>query len=199
MTGWKRSLAAVAVGATVLGSGIGLGGTVFASRSAGAQGSSPGAAQTASATAPGTAPGTAPAQPGPLFGVVHGDLSLRRYDGSTLALEYDRGVIVARQGDTLTVARMDGQQVTIQLTPTTIVREGLRLSTNLFGASFYTLTGFHGTHVTIGVIWLITLWILAFRGKIPPSKSLNLEMAALYWHFVDVVWVIIFPVVYLIK
>src|SRR5712691_4980648 len=123
MTGWKRSLAAVAVGATVLGTGIGLGATVFASGSAGAQGLSPGAATTASSTAP----GTAPAQPGPLFGVVHGDLSLRRYDGSTLALEYDRGVIVARQGDTLTVARMDGQQVTIQLTPTTIVREGLRL------------------------------------------------------------------------
>jgi cytochrome c oxidase subunit III len=82
---------------------------------------------------------------------------------------------------------------------THFVHEGLKLSTNLFGASFYTLTGFHGTHVTIGVIWLITLWILAFRGKIPPSKSLNLEMAALYWHFVDVVWIIIFPVVYLIK
>jgi cytochrome c oxidase subunit III len=82
---------------------------------------------------------------------------------------------------------------------THFVHEGLKLSTNLFGASFYTLTGFHGTHVTIGVIWLITLWILALRGKIPPQKSLNLEIAALYWHFVDVVWIIIFPVVYLIK
>lgn len=82
---------------------------------------------------------------------------------------------------------------------THFVHRGLTLKTNLFGASFYTLTGFHGTHVTIGVIWLITLWILAFRGKIPPAKSLNLEMAALYWHFVDVVWIVIFPVVYLIK
>ena len=82
---------------------------------------------------------------------------------------------------------------------THFVHKGLTLKVNLFGASFFTLTGFHGTHVTLGVIWLITLWIEAFRGRIPPAKSLNLEIAALYWHFVDVVWVVIFPVVYLIK
>jgi cytochrome c oxidase subunit 3/cytochrome o ubiquinol oxidase subunit 3 len=82
---------------------------------------------------------------------------------------------------------------------THFVREGLKLSTNLFGASFFTLTGFHGTHVTIGVIWLTTMLILAIRGKLPPEKSLNLELAALYWHFVDVVWIVIFPVVYLMK
>jgi cytochrome c oxidase subunit III len=82
---------------------------------------------------------------------------------------------------------------------THFVHKGLTLKTNLFGASFFTLTGFHGTHVTLGVIWLITVWILALRGKLPPSKSLNLEIAALYWHFVDVVWIVIFPVVYLIQ
>src|SRR4051795_5880559 len=82
---------------------------------------------------------------------------------------------------------------------THFVHKGLTLKTNLFGASFFTLTGFHGTHVTLGVIWLLTLWIEAFRGKVPPAKSLNLEIAALYWHFVDVVWIVIFPVVYLIK
>jgi cytochrome c oxidase subunit 3/cytochrome o ubiquinol oxidase subunit 3 len=82
---------------------------------------------------------------------------------------------------------------------THFVHRGLGFTTNLFGSSFYTLTGFHGTHVTLGVIWLITLWILALRRRIPPHKALNLEMAALYWHFVDVVWIIIFPVVYLIK
>jgi heme/copper-type cytochrome/quinol oxidase subunit 3 len=79
------------------------------------------------------------------------------------------------------------------------VKEGLTLKTNLFGASFFTLTGFHGTHVTIGVIWLITVFIEALRGHLPPAKSLNLEIAALYWHFVDVVWIVIFPVVYLMK
>ena len=79
------------------------------------------------------------------------------------------------------------------------VHEGLTPQTNLFGASFYLLTGFHGTHVTLGVIWLLTVFITAVRGQLPPAKALNLEMAALYWHFVDVVWIVIFPVVYLMK
>ena len=79
------------------------------------------------------------------------------------------------------------------------VHKGLGYTTNLFGSTFYTLTGFHGTHVTLGVIWLSTIWILALRGKLPPEKSLNLEIAALYWHFVDVVWIVIFPVVYLMR
>jgi cytochrome c oxidase subunit III len=82
---------------------------------------------------------------------------------------------------------------------THFVHKGLTLSRNMFGASFFILTGFHGTHVTIGVIWLLTMFVLALRGKITPARSLNLEMAALYWHFVDVVWIIIFPVVYLIQ
>ena len=82
---------------------------------------------------------------------------------------------------------------------TKFVHHGLKLSTNLFGTTFFTLTGFHGGHVTIGVIWLTTVFILAVRGKLPPEKSLNLEIAALYWHFVDVVWIVIFPVVYLIR
>jgi len=79
------------------------------------------------------------------------------------------------------------------------MHKGLGYTTNLFGSTFYTLTGFHGAHVTMGVVWLGTLLILAIRGKIPPEKSLNLELAALYWHFVDVVWIVIFPVVYLMK
>ena len=82
---------------------------------------------------------------------------------------------------------------------THFVHKGLTLQRNLFGASFFTLTGFHGTHVTIGVIWLATMFVLALRGQLTPERSLKLEMAALYWHFVDVVWIIIFPVVYLIK
>lgn len=76
---------------------------------------------------------------------------------------------------------------------------GLGYTTNLFSASFYTLTGFHGSHVVLGTLWLGTLLKDAIKGRIPPKKSLNLEMAALYWHFVDVVWIIIFPVVYLMQ
>ena len=82
---------------------------------------------------------------------------------------------------------------------THFVHKGLGFTTNLFGSSFFTLTGFHGTHVTIGVIWLATLLYLGLRGKMDSSKALNLEIAALYWHFVDVVWIVIFPVVYLMK
>ena len=77
--------------------------------------------------------------------------------------------------------------------------KGLGYTTNLYGTTFYTLTGFHGSHVTLGVIWLSTMLFLALRGKIPPEKALNLEIAALYWHFVDVVWIVIFPVVYLMR
>jgi len=77
--------------------------------------------------------------------------------------------------------------------------KGMGYGTNLFSSTFFTLTGFHGSHVTVGVIWLGTLLVLALRGKIPPEKALNLEIAALYWHFVDVVWIVIFPTVYLMR
>ena len=82
---------------------------------------------------------------------------------------------------------------------THFVHRGMGYTTNLFSSTFFTLTGFHGTHVTLGLIWLISVLVVALRGKLPPEKSLNLEIAALYWHFVDVVWIVIFPVVYLIR
>jgi heme/copper-type cytochrome/quinol oxidase subunit 3 len=82
---------------------------------------------------------------------------------------------------------------------THFVHEGLTLGTNVFGSSFFVLTGFHGAHVAGGVIWMITLWILAARGKLTSSDSLKVEIAGLYWHFVDVVWIAIFTLVYLIQ
>ena len=75
---------------------------------------------------------------------------------------------------------------------------GLTLGSNLFGSSFYMLTGFHGAHVFVGVIYMTTLAVLVHRGKLGPEKSLNVELGGLYWHFVDVVWIVIFPLVYLI-
>ena len=77
--------------------------------------------------------------------------------------------------------------------------EGLTLSTNLFGSSFFILTGFHGAHVSIGVIWLLILWIQTFAGRIGPGDSLKVEVAGLYWHFVDIVWIAIFTLIYLIQ
>jgi heme/copper-type cytochrome/quinol oxidase subunit 3 len=79
------------------------------------------------------------------------------------------------------------------------VHEGLTIGTNVFGSSFFVLTGFHGAHVTGGVIWMITLWILAARGKLAPADSMRVEIAGLYWHFVDIVWIVIFTLVYLIQ
>lgn len=74
---------------------------------------------------------------------------------------------------------------------------GLQLSTNVFGASFYVLTGFHGLHVTFGVTWLVALLIWSLRREMNPQQVTRVEAASLYWHFVDVVWVVIFTVVYM--
>ena len=81
---------------------------------------------------------------------------------------------------------------------TTFNREGLTLSTNLFGTTFYVLTGFHGTHVGVGVLMLLTLVSLSFTGRITPRDTMAVELVGLYWHFVDIVWIVIFTVVYLI-
>jgi cytochrome c oxidase subunit III len=82
---------------------------------------------------------------------------------------------------------------------TSFVHEGLSLKTNLFGSSFYVLTGTHGAHVTAGVIWLLTLLAIDFKRGLGPADALNVDIAALYWHFVDVVWIAIFTLVYLIQ
>jgi heme/copper-type cytochrome/quinol oxidase subunit 3 len=77
--------------------------------------------------------------------------------------------------------------------------EGLGLGRNLFSGTFFLTTGFHGAHVTVGVIWLLTLWAMAMRGRLGPEKSLKVEVAGLYWHFVDVVWIVLFTVIYLMS
>jgi cytochrome c oxidase subunit 3 len=81
---------------------------------------------------------------------------------------------------------------------TSFVHEGLTIRTNLFGSSFFVLTGTHGAHVTAGVIWLLSLLAIDFKRGLGPADSLNVDIAALYWHFVDVVWIAIFTLVYLI-
>ena len=78
---------------------------------------------------------------------------------------------------------------------TEFTRKGLTVSSNLFGSSFYLLTGIHGLHVTIGIIWLLSLWGLVSQGKLQQRHSETIEIAGLYWHFVDVVWIVIFTVV----
>ena len=82
---------------------------------------------------------------------------------------------------------------------TVFYREGVSLSGNLFGTSFFVLTGFHGAHVTVGVIILFSFWMMSMRGKLSQEQNLNVELAGLYWHFVDVVWIVIFTVIYLFE
>jgi heme/copper-type cytochrome/quinol oxidase subunit 3 len=81
---------------------------------------------------------------------------------------------------------------------TRFVQEGLTVKTNLFGTSFFILTGFHGAHVTGGILMLLSLFGMSLDGRLPTSKSEAVELVGLYWHFVDVVWIVIFTVVYLI-
>jgi heme/copper-type cytochrome/quinol oxidase subunit 3 len=82
---------------------------------------------------------------------------------------------------------------------TSFVREGLGYTTNLSSSAFYTLTGFHGVHVTIGIVMLLSLVVMSLRGRLPTERAETVEIIGLYWHFVDVVWIVIFTVVYLIK
>ena len=81
---------------------------------------------------------------------------------------------------------------------TVFFREGITYDGNLFGSAFYTLTGFHGIHVTGGILMLVSLLILSFRGKLQKDRAETVELVGLYWHFVDIVWVLIFTIVYLI-
>ena len=82
---------------------------------------------------------------------------------------------------------------------TVFVREGVTLSRNLFGSSFFVLTGFHGLHVTVGILMLLVLFGMSAAGRLPVENALRVELVGLYWHFVDVVWIVIFTVVYLIN
>jgi len=81
---------------------------------------------------------------------------------------------------------------------TAFYNEGLGFSTSLFGSSFYVLTGFHGVHVTVGIIMLLALVGMIQGNRVHGNKSEAVEMIGLYWHFVDIVWIVIFTLIYLI-
>ncbi len=79
------------------------------------------------------------------------------------------------------------------------VSEGLTIQQNLFGTTFFTLTGTHGIHVTVGVLWLLAFLIRSFVQPTSSKDAVYLEVAGLYWHFVDIIWIVIFTVLYLIE
>jgi cytochrome c oxidase subunit 3/cytochrome o ubiquinol oxidase subunit 3 len=82
---------------------------------------------------------------------------------------------------------------------TEFVHEGLTVTTSPFGSSFFVLTGFHGAHVAIGVLMLLTTAFHSYSGRLRQGEGMNVEMVGLYWHFVDIVWIVIFTVVYLLQ
>lgn len=83
-------------------------------------------------------------------------------------------------------------------TPAKVV-ESLTLGSSVFGSTFYLMTGTHGVHVLLGVIWLLGWFIRSYSKKYAAVNALDIEVAGLYWHFVDIVWIIIFTAVYLVE
>ncbi|MDP9069557.1 MAG: cytochrome c oxidase subunit 3 [Actinomycetota bacterium] len=81
---------------------------------------------------------------------------------------------------------------------TTFYEEGLTLSTSPFGSSFFVLTGFHGAHVSVGILMLLALLGMSFAGRLAQADARKVELIGLYWHFVDIVWIVIFTVIYLV-
>jgi cytochrome c oxidase subunit III len=79
-----------------------------------------------------------------------------------------------------------------------IYQDGLTISTNLFGTTFYSLVGLHASHVIVGLTMLSIVLIFSLAGKIKKEHLRQLEVLSLYWHFVDAVWVVVFTVVYII-
>ncbi len=79
-----------------------------------------------------------------------------------------------------------------------IYHDGLTLQTNLFGTTFFSLVGLHASHVIIGLIMLSALWMFGKTGHVTSKNSERIQTLALYWHFVDAVWVVVFVVVYVI-
>jgi len=79
-----------------------------------------------------------------------------------------------------------------------IYQDGLTISTNLFGTTYYSLVGLHGFHVIVGLICLSTVMSFAVLGDVQKEHTYRVDVLSLYWHFVDVVWIVVFSVVYII-
>ena len=75
----------------------------------------------------------------------------------------------------------------------------MTITNSMFGSTFFTLTGTHGCHVAIGVIWLISMYFYSFKKGYGEGNAIDVETAGLYWHFVDIVWIVIFTAVYLLE
>jgi heme/copper-type cytochrome/quinol oxidase subunit 3 len=82
---------------------------------------------------------------------------------------------------------------------TEFAHEGLTVTTSPFASSFFVLTSFHGGHVAIGVLMLLATAFMSYTGRFREGEGMSIELVGLYWHFVDIVWIVIFTVVYLLQ
>jgi len=115
--------------------------------------------------------------------------------GVEKAMQGDRGGLLRWLGLTILIG---ATFVSIQAYEyTELVHNGSTPNVDLFWSTFYAMTGFHGLHVTAGVIWLAIVWLATLFGKITKENYMKVELAGLYWHFVDLVWVLLFTIVYL--
>ena len=80
-----------------------------------------------------------------------------------------------------------------------VYEKNLTITNCIFGSTFFTLTGTHGTHVAIGVLWLLSMYAYSFKKGFGERNAIDVESMGLYWHFVDIVWIVIFTAVYLLE
>ena len=80
-----------------------------------------------------------------------------------------------------------------------VYEKHLTITNSIFGSTFFTLTGTHGTHVAIGVLWLLSMYACSFKKGFGERNAVDVESMGLYWHFVDIVWIVIFTAVYLLE
>lgn len=118
-----------------------------------------------------------------------------RYAGASVAKGNRRGLILGLSGTIILGLIFLGGQL---YEYTGLFSQGFNIQYKTFGSAFFTLTGFHGLHVTIGVLFLFICLIRAIRGDFNKTKYFAVEAAEMYWHFVDIVWVVVFTTVYLL-
>ncbi len=118
-----------------------------------------------------------------------------RYAGASIARGNQRGLVLGLLGTIIMGVIFLGGQI---YEYTGLFSQGFTIQYKTFGSAFFTLTGFHGLHVTIGVLFLLICLIRALRGDFNKHKYFAVEAGEMYWHFVDLVWVVVFSTVYLL-
>jgi heme/copper-type cytochrome/quinol oxidase subunit 3 len=85
---------------------------------------------------------------------------------------------------------------------TQVEKPALSMQNSVFGSTFFLMTGTHGCHVAVGVLWLAAMFFFSYSGHMEKNmhgSAIDVEVAGLYWHFVDIVWIVIFTAVYLVE